>query len=98
MDEEVVKGHKLGPFASPPFEHFKCLLVSFVPKKNSTKICLIHNLPHPFHGNSVNALVSPSEAAVQYQQFEDVIAMVWAAMGRQLNLASSTLQMHTNMS
>ncbi len=33
----------------------------------------------PMHGNSVNALVSPSEAAVQYQRFEDVIAVVRAA-------------------
>ncbi len=40
---------------------------------------MIHNLSHPFYGNSVNALVSPSEAVVQYQWFEDVIAMVRAA-------------------
>ncbi len=46
---------------------------------NSTKVRLIHNLSHPLHGNSVNALVTPQEAAVQYQKFEDFIAMVRAA-------------------
>ncbi len=79
MQDEMAKGCKLGPFASPPFEQFKCSPVSFVPKRDSTKVRLIHNLSHPFHGNSANALVTPQEAAVQYQKFEDFIAMVRAA-------------------
>ncbi len=34
---------------------------------------------HSFHGNSVNAHITPQEAAIQYQMFEDIIAMVRAA-------------------
>ncbi len=51
MQDEVASGHKLGPFVVPLFEDFKCLPVSFVPKCDSAKLCLIHNLSHPFHGN-----------------------------------------------
>ncbi len=40
---------------------------------------LIHNLSHPFHDNSVNALITPQEVAIHYQKFEDVITMVGAA-------------------
>ncbi len=79
MRDEVAKGRKLGPFTAPPFEQFKCSPVSFVPKRDSAKVRLIHNLSHPFHGKSVNALVTPQEAAVQYQKFEDIITMVRAA-------------------
>ncbi len=76
MQDEVHKGQKLGPFGIPPFRQFRCSPVSFVPKKDSSKVRLIHNLSHPFRGNSVNALVSPEEAAIQYQRFEDFIGMV----------------------
>ncbi len=79
MQDEVAKGYKLGPFTAPPFEQFKCSPISFMPKQDLAKVRLIHNLSHPFHGNSVNALITPQEAAVQYQKFEDIIAMVRAA-------------------
>ncbi len=79
MQDEVHKGCKLGPFKSPPFDQFKCSPASFVPKKDSGKVQLIHNLSQPFGGKSVNALISLQEAAVQYQKFEDFIGMVRAA-------------------
>ncbi len=47
------------------------LPVNFVAKKHLANVRLIHNLSHPFSANSVNALISPDEAAVQYQRFED---------------------------
>ncbi len=47
-----------------------------MPKKDSTKVWLIHNLSHPFGSNSVNAIISPEEAGVQYQRFEEFIGMV----------------------
>ncbi len=43
------------------------------------KVQLIHNLLHPFHGHSVNALITPQKAAVQYQKFKDFIDVVRAA-------------------
>ncbi len=76
MQDEVQKGWKLGPFGAPPFCQFKCSPVSFMPKKESSKAWLIHNLSHPFGGNSVNAQISPKEATVQYQRFEDFIGVV----------------------
>ncbi len=76
MQDEVQKGQKLGPFGMPPFHQFRCSPVSFVPKNDSSKVWLIHNLSHPFGGDSVNALISPEEAAVQYQRFEDFIGML----------------------
>ncbi len=79
MREEVAKGRKLGPFVSPPFNQFKCSPVSFVPKWDSDKVRLIHNLSHPFGGNSVNALITSEEAKVQYQRFKDFLEMVQAA-------------------
>ncbi len=79
MQDEVAKGRKLGPFAAPPFEQFKCSPVSFVPKRDSTNVRLIHNLSHPFHGNSVKLLITPQEVAVQYQKFENIITIVRAA-------------------
>ncbi len=69
---KVAKGHKLGPFASLPFEQFKCSPISFVPKRDSTKVQLIHNLSHPFHGNSINALimVRPAGPAAELGKFD----------------------------
>ncbi len=64
------------PFGAPPFHQFKCSPVSIVLKKDLAKVHLIHNLSHPFGGNSVNVLISPEEEAVQYQRFEDFIGMV----------------------
>ncbi len=86
MQEEVAKGHKSGPFRSPPFDQFKCSPVSFVPKHDSGKVQLIHNLSQPFGGRSVNVLISPEEVAVQYQKFEDFIGMVSATgLGAELD-------------
>ncbi len=73
MQDEVQKGRKLGPFSVPPIRQFRCSPVSFVPKKDSSKVQLIHNLSHPFGGSSVNSLITPEEAAIQYQRFEDFL-------------------------
>ncbi len=51
MQEEVQNDRKLGPFTVKPFHQFKCSPVSFVPKKDSSKVWLIHNLSHPFGSN-----------------------------------------------
>ncbi len=77
--DEVARGHKFGPFSSPPFSSFKCSPVNLIPKCNSDKSRLIHNLSHPFAGNSVNALVSKEEATVQYEHFGEFLVMVCKA-------------------
>ncbi len=65
--------HMIGPFAEPPFAGFQCSPVNIIPKKGSSKFRLIHNLSHPFGGNSVNSLISPEEACVSYQKFDEFV-------------------------
>ncbi len=48
---EVACGCKFGPFSTPLFSSFKCLPANLIPKRNSDKSRLIHNLSHPFAGN-----------------------------------------------
>lgn len=55
IDADVLAGKKAGPFDEPPLAHFVVSPIGAVPKKNSTKVRVIHNLSHPFHGDSVNA-------------------------------------------
>ena len=51
-DVESLK--KAGPFSQQPFKHMAISPIGAVPKKNSTKIRVIHHLSHPFKGDSVN--------------------------------------------
>ncbi len=75
--EEVAQGlqaqHKIGPFAEPPFVGFRCSPVNVIPKKGTNKFRLIHNLSHPFGGESVNSLISLEEARVSYQKFDEFV-------------------------
>ncbi len=78
--EEVAQGlqaqHKISPFAEPPFASSQCSPVNAIPKKGTDKFWLIHNLSHPFGGESVNSLVSPEEARVSYQKFDEFVDQV----------------------
>ncbi len=74
--EEVRLGRKFGPFEQQPFSDFRCSPVNFIPKRNSEKVRLIHNLSYPFKGDSVNSLIAPEEARVVYQRFEEFVSMV----------------------
>ncbi len=64
--------------------------MNVIPKKGTDKFWLIHNLSHPFGGNSVNSLVSPEEAWVSYQRFDEFVDRVrWA--GRAVELGKFDL-------
>ncbi len=83
LHEEVTQGlwaqHKIGPFAGPPFAGFQCSPLNIILKKGSNKFRLIHNLPHPFSGNSVNSLISLEDSWVSYQKFDEFVDQVrWA--------------------
>jgi hypothetical protein len=52
--EDVASLKKAGPFDRQPFEFFCVSPIGAVPKKNSVKVRVIHNLSHPFRGDSVN--------------------------------------------
>ena len=54
---DVASLKKAGPFDRQPFAFFCVSPISAVPKKNSEKLRVVHNLSHPFHGDSVNASV-----------------------------------------
>lgn len=70
---DVKAGYKKGPFDTPPFESFRVSPLSGVPKgDNGEKIRVIHNLSHPFGGDSVNAGI-PQELYVM-QCFNDALA------------------------
>jgi hypothetical protein len=70
---DVEAGHKAGPFDEPPFTPFHVSPLSGVPKgDNGEKIRVIHNLSHPFGGDSVNSGI-PREPYLM-QRFEDALA------------------------
>lgn len=52
--KDVAEGKKAGPFDCQPFSTFTCSPIGAVPKRDSDKIRVIHNLSYPFHGESVN--------------------------------------------
>ena len=58
IDADVAALKKAGPFDEKPFPHMAISPLGAVPKKNSAKVRVIHNLSHPFHGDSVNAGVA----------------------------------------
>lgn len=53
--DDVAALKKAGPFDQPPFTNLFVSPIGAVPKKNSEKIRVIHNLSYPFHGDSVNS-------------------------------------------
>ena len=72
---DVAAGHKRGPFAEPPFEPFHVSPLSGVPKgENGESIRVIHNLSHPFSGDSINAGIEREPYAMQ--RLEDALAGV----------------------
>ena len=57
IDEEVAKGHMLGPFTEPPFPNMVFSPINLVPKAGSEgKLCLIHDLSYPYNEESVNVI------------------------------------------
>lgn len=60
IQKEVDAGFKRGPFPSPPFDPFWVSPLGAVPK-GLDKIRLIHNLSHPFGGDSINAGIPREE-------------------------------------
>ena len=57
INEDVAAGRKAGPFAREqlPFSHVCISPIGAVKKKGSSKVRVIHNLSHPWRGDSVNA-------------------------------------------
>ncbi len=71
--KDVAAGHKCGPFALPPFPAFSVSPLGGVPKGDDG-IRVIHNLSHPFGGDSINAGIAREEYLMQH--FEGAIAAI----------------------
>jgi len=55
LTEEVALGRIIGPFAQPPFQHYRCSPLKTVEKKGQPgKFRIIHHLSHP-HQQSINS-------------------------------------------
>lgn len=59
---DVSKRFKAGPFDEPPLPNFVVSPLGAVPKPGSKDgVRLIHNLSHPFHGDSINSHIAKEE-------------------------------------
>ena len=62
-------GRIAGPFTSLPFDNFVISPLGLVPKKESGKYRIIHDLSFS-KSDSVNLFISNAEATVQYESLE----------------------------
>lgn len=69
---DVAAGYKKGPFSEPPFPAFNVSPLSTVPKGEGIR--LIHNLSHPFNGDSINGSIEKEEYIMQC--FDDAVAAI----------------------
>ena len=77
VDEEVKKGHILGPFDEPPIPDLVYSPINIVPKAGSdTKFRLVHDLSFaPEDLKSVNQCIPDYNAKVKYHHIDEVIDM-----------------------
>ena len=73
VDEEVAKGHMLGPFDEPPIPGLMYSPINIVPKPNG-KHRLIHDLAHPYdRQTSINTCIPERNSAVHYKHINELI-------------------------
>ena len=72
--EDLAAGRLHGPFIHPPYQHFIISPLGAFPKRNSTKIRLIHDLSFPVEG-SVNSLIDPDDCRLSYSSVDDAVAI-----------------------
>ena len=68
--DDLEAGRLYGPFSEPPFQNFIVSPLGAFTKRNSSKICLIHDLSFP-HKKSVNDLIDKEEFSLSYSSVED---------------------------
>ena len=69
---DVAAGYKKGPFSEPPFPVFNVSPLSTVPKGEGIR--LIHNLSHPFNGDSINGGIEKEEYIME--RFQDAVEAI----------------------
>ena len=80
VDEEVKKGHILGPFDMQPLPEMWFSPLNIVPKAgNPGKWRLIHDLAYPYDGKkSINDCIPSCNLRVNYQHIDDIIDIALA--------------------
>ena len=74
VDEEIEKGHILRPFDIPPLDDLIYSPLNIVPKGDTDKYRLIHDLAYPYDSDqSVNSCIPQEWASVQYHYIEEVM-------------------------
>uniref|UniRef100_A0ABM0MQ02 Uncharacterized protein LOC102800980 n=1 Tax=Saccoglossus kowalevskii TaxID=10224 RepID=A0ABM0MQ02_SACKO len=79
IDNEVKKGFLIGPFVSPPFEHYRCSPIGIVDKKYSNKKRLIVDLSSPHDAAdtpSINDLINKEDFSLSYVTIDDAILAI----------------------
>ena len=74
IDEDVADGKKAGPFEAQPFRHFITSPIGAVPKRDSDKVRVIHNLSYPRLGDSVNS--ATEEGPCKLGSFDEACAFI----------------------
>ena len=83
VDEEIAKGHILGPFDRPPLEDMVYSPLNIVPKGDTEQYRLIHDLAFPYDTDqSVNSCIPREWASVQYHYIDEVINIA-VVLGRE---------------
>ena len=75
---ESDSGRLAGPFDSPPLQNFRVSPLKLVPKPKTSKVPfrLVHNLSHPFKGDSINSGIPQDAKSVQYSTILDAIRII----------------------
>ena len=77
LEKEIVKGKIAGPYDKPPFKPFVVSPIGLVPKRDTGKFRLIHDLSFPkLESVSVNANIPREFCTVQYEDFDFVVTIV----------------------
>lgn len=72
IEKDLSCGRLAGPFSVSPFENFIVSPLGAFPKKNSTKIRVIHDLSYPVRG-SVNSQISKADFSLTYTGVDEAV-------------------------
>ncbi len=75
IQEQIELGRVAGPWDNPPLDFFVASPLGAVPKRNSDKIRVIHDLSWP-PGMSCNEGIDPYDYSLYYLKFEDIIRKI----------------------
>ena len=72
VEDDLRLGRLHGPFVNPPYDTYVVSPLGAFPKRDMTKIRVIHDLSYP-HAESVNSQIDPAEYSLQYSSVDDAV-------------------------